>query len=209
MFTVQRFFSKDDKFYDLLEASAEESRHSVQTLNRVLAHPEKIPSLAEFHQSKEAEKHITEQISEALIDTFVAELEREDIEALSEVLYKIPKTVEKFAERFIVSARIVRHINFGAHVALLESATSTVTEMVKQLRKKPTIEFIKGMNSKLQKTEAEADDLIIAVLQDLYSGKHDGTTVLALKDLYELLEKVIDRCRDAGNVVTHIVLKYS
>ena len=209
MFTVQKFFSKDDKFYDLLEASAEESRHSVQALNRVLAHPENIPSLAEFHRSKEAEKHITEQISEALIDTFVAELEREDIETLSEVLYKIPKTVEKFAERFIVSARIVRQVNFNAHVALLETATNTVTEMVKQLRKKPTVEFIKGMNSKLQKTEAEADDLIIAVLQDLYSGKHDGTTVLALKDLYELLEKVVDRCRDAGNVVTHIVLKYS
>ncbi|HKQ37809.1 MAG TPA: DUF47 family protein [Verrucomicrobiae bacterium] len=209
MFTVQKLFSKDAKFYDLLEASAEESRLSVEALNRVLAHPDKIPSLTEFHQAKEAEKHITEEISEALIDTFVAELEREDIEALSEVLYKIPKTVEKFAERFIVSARIVRHVNFNAHVGLLEAATNTVTDMVKQLRKKPTIEFIKGMNANLQKIEAEADGLIITVLQDLYSGKHEGTTVLALKDLYELLEKVIDRCRDAGNVVTQIVLKSS
>jgi len=209
MFTVQKFFSKDDKFYDLLEASAEESGRSVQALTRVLAHPDKIPSLAEFHQSKEADKKITEQISEALIDTFVADLEREDIEALSEVLYKIPKTVEKFAERFIVSSRIVRHVNFNTHVSLLQRATDTITEMVKQLRKKPTVEFIKGLNASLQKTEAEADDLIISVLEDLYSGKHEGTTVLALKDLYELLEKVIDRCRDAGNVVTQIVLKSS
>jgi uncharacterized protein Yka (UPF0111/DUF47 family) len=209
MFSVQKIFSKDNKFYDLLEASAEESRKSVQALNRVLAHPDKVPSLTEFHQSKEADKHITEQISEALIDSFVADLEREDIEALSEVLYKIPKTVEKFAERFIVSARIVQHVNFSTHVALLETATRTVTEMIKQLRKKPTVEFIKGLNATLQKTEAQADELIIAVFQDLYSGKHEGTTVLALKDLYELLEKVVDRCRDAGNVVTHIVLKTS
>jgi uncharacterized protein Yka (UPF0111/DUF47 family) len=28
-----------------------------------------------------------------------------------------------------------------------------------------------------------------------------------LRDLYELLEKVIDRCRDAGNVVLQVVLK--
>src|SRR5688572_3909086 len=140
MFTVQKLFSKDDKFYDLLEASAEESRHSVQALNRVLVNPERVPSLTEFHQSKEADKRITEQISEALIDTFVADLEREDIEALSEVLYKIPKTVEKIAERFIVSAHIAKRVDFKAHVALLETATSTVTEMVKQLRKKPTVE---------------------------------------------------------------------
>jgi uncharacterized protein len=207
MFTVQKLFSKDDKFYDLLEASAEESRNSVQALNRVLANPGKIPSLAEFHESKEADKRIAEQISEALIDTFVAELEREDIEALSEVLYKIPKTVEKFAERFIVSARVARDVNFSAHISLLETATNTVTEMVKQLRKKPSVEFMKAMNTKLQKVESEADDLIIAVLEELYSGKHDATKVLALKDLYELLEKIVDRCRDAGNVVTHIVLK--
>ena len=32
---------------------------------------------------------------------------------------------------------------------------------------------------------------------------------MAMKDLYELLEKVIDRCRDAGIIVTHIVLKNS
>lgn len=209
MFSVQKMFGKDDKFYDLLEASAEESRHSVQALNRVLVNPEKIPSLTEFHQSKEADKRITEQISEALINTFVAELEREDIETLSEVLYKIPKTVEKFAERFIVSARIARHANFSAHVALLEAATNTVTEMVKLLRKKPSAEAMKSMNARLQKTEAAADDLIIHVLEDLYSGKHDATKVMALKDLYELLEKVIDRCRDAGNVVTNIVLKTS
>jgi uncharacterized protein Yka (UPF0111/DUF47 family) len=30
-----------------------------------------------------------------------------------------------------------------------------------------------------------------------------------LKDLYDLLEKVIDRCRDAGNVIAQIVLKNS
>ena len=209
MFSLQKIFGKDDKFFDLLEASAEESRRSVQVLTKLLSNPSKIPSLSEFNHAKEADKRITEQIGEALINSFVAELEREDIEALSAVLYKIPKTVEKFAERFIVSAQMASDVNFSRHVALLEAATNTVTEMVKQLRKRPTVETIKGMNSRLQKVEGEADQLILDVLTELYSGKHDATKVMALKDLYELLEKVIDRCRDAGNVVTNIVLKYA
>jgi hypothetical protein len=33
--------------------------------------------------------------------------------------------------------------------------------------------------------------------------------VVVIKDLYELMEKVIDRCRDAGNVILQIVLKNS
>ena len=67
----------------------------------------------------------------------------------------------------------------------------------------------KEINGRLQQVEAEADSLVLETLRDLYSGKHDATKVLALKDLYELLEKVVDRCRDAGNIVTHIVLKSS
>jgi uncharacterized protein Yka (UPF0111/DUF47 family) len=43
----------------------------------------------------------------------------------------------------------------------------------------------------------------------LFGGKHEPIQVVALKDLYELLEKVIDRCRDSGNVIAHIVLKNS
>jgi uncharacterized protein Yka (UPF0111/DUF47 family) len=30
-----------------------------------------------------------------------------------------------------------------------------------------------------------------------------------MKDLYELLEKIFDRCRDAGNVISHVALKHS
>ncbi|MDB6118432.1 MAG: hypothetical protein JWO08_2213, partial [Verrucomicrobiaceae bacterium] len=35
----------------------------------------------------------------------------------------------------------------------------------------------------------------------------DPIRVIILKDLYELLEKVVDRCRDTGNVISNIILK--
>ena len=79
-----------------------------------------MPSLDEFHQAKEADKRITEQINEALVTTFVSQLEREDIEILSGALYKIPKTVEKIAERFIISSAVIVDVSFSKHIALLE-----------------------------------------------------------------------------------------
>ena len=57
--------------------------------------------------------------------------------------------------------------------------------------------------------EGEADKLIMELLKDLYSGQHDPLRVIMLRDLYDLLEKVVDRCRDAGNVLSQIVLKYT
>jgi uncharacterized protein len=209
MISLQRLMGKDDKFFTLLEASAEEARHSVQALNKVLSNPGKTPSLEEFHAAKEADKKITEQINEALVNISITQLEREDVEVLSAALYKIPKTVEKIAERFIISAAAVKDVNFAQHVALLDAATARVVEVVKLLRHlgRGQLDTAKEINGHLQQIEGEADNIILETLKDLFSGKYDPVKVMALKDLYELLEKVVDRCRDAGNIVTHIVLK--
>lgn len=209
MFSLQKMLSKDDKFFDLLEASAEEARSSVQALTRVLANPQEKAGMTEFHRRKEADKKITEQINEALVTAFVTELDREDIEVLSAVLYKIPKTVEKFVERFGISAGLARDADFSRHIKMLETATDQVVAMVKHIRNGISVEQAKEMNGVLQKVEGDADNLILEILKDLYSGRHEPTKVLAMKDLYELLEKVIDRCRDAGNVVTQISLKHA
>jgi uncharacterized protein Yka (UPF0111/DUF47 family) len=81
--------------------------------------------------------------------------------------------------------------------------------MVKQLRKGMDIRTAREMNAKLQTLEGEADELELQLLRDLYQGNYDPKHIIFLRDLYDLLEKVIDRCRDAGNVVLQTVLKYS
>jgi uncharacterized protein len=209
MFSLQKLLGKDDKFFSLLEASAEEGRASVLALKRILTNPSVTPSLDEFIASRRKEKAIATEISEMLCKTFVTTFEREDIEALSNALYRIPKTIEKFAERFILTAPQLREVDFSKHAGMLEEATETVVAMVKTLHSHKHIEKLAEQNRKLQKIEGEADKLMLELLRELFSGKHDPVKVVILKDLYELLEKVVDRCRDAGNVISHIVLKYS
>jgi uncharacterized protein Yka (UPF0111/DUF47 family) len=92
---------------------------------------------------------------------------------------------------------------------MLDQASGTLFSMVQSLRKKSDLEGVKELNTKLQRIEGDADKLMLEVLRDLYSGSHDPIKAVILKDLYELLEKVFDRCRDAGNVVFHIILKHS
>lgn len=208
MFSLQKLFAKDDKFFELLAASAEESRASVQVLKQVLEKGKTDLSLDDFAASRRKEKQITAQISELLARTTVTVLDREDVEAISSVLYKIPKTVEKFAERYLISAPQLKGVDFTRQVVLLEKATDTVAAMIKELEKSH-FEQVNQHNENLQRAEGEADDLMIQLLKELYSGKYPPLTVTIVKDLYELLEKVVDRCRDVGNVVANVVLKHS
>lgn len=209
MFSLQKLLGKEDKFFTLLEASAQEARTSVQALVKLSKSFDQPVVLDEFIHSRRKDKKITEEISEAVYTTFITALEREDIEDLSNALYKIPKTVEKFGERVLLAPQYVRGIDFSTQISLLERATDMVLEMIKTLRGGMDLEKIKDLNDKLQYLESEADKHMMTLYKELFSGKHESLQVIVLKDLYELLEKVIDRCRDAGNVTAHIVLKSS
>ena len=206
VFSLQRIFGKDEQFLDLLEASAEECRASVQALQHMLRPGGKL-QLDEFAESRRKGKRITNEIAELLTKVSVTGLEREDIEAIANSLYKLPKAAEKFAERYIIFAVRLKGVLWEAHLALMEQATQTVLTMVRELRTKSHLEKIKGQNDTLQKVEGEADELMLASLKDLCSGNPDPIRVIILKDLYELLEEVVDRCRDTGNVISNIILK--
>ena len=209
MFSLQRLLGKEDKFFDLLEASARESKQSVQALSQFLHNPDRTKTLDAFVVSRRNEKRISEEISEALCTTFVTALEREDIEALSVALYKIPKTIEKIGERILVAPQLLEGIDLTRHISMLEKATETVVSMIQELRRGVNIESIKSCNDKLQAIEGEGDKLMLDLLRSLYNGQYQGVKVVYLKDIFEMLEKVFDRCRDAGNVINQIVLKNS
>ncbi|MDB6153768.1 MAG: pit accessory protein [Chthoniobacteraceae bacterium] len=208
MFSLQRFFSKEDQFLDLLEASAQECRSSVESLHKILQ-PEAKLTLEEFAASRRKGKQITNEIAELLCRTAITGLEREDIEALANSLYKIPKTVEKFAERFILFAPRLSDLKWKQHLAILETATGIVLTMVQELRAKSHLEKTKTQNDLLQKAEGEADELMLASFGELCNQTQDPVKIVIVKDLYELLEKAVDRCRDTGNVISNIVLKNS
>jgi uncharacterized protein Yka (UPF0111/DUF47 family) len=202
-------FGNADRFHQLLEDAAVEAHESVRLIIQFLKSPNSAKSLADLALTRRKEKRIAEQISAELVKSFVTGLDREDIEALALALYKIPKTVEKLAERIALGHDQVEGVNFVSQIEIMEEATDVLLAMIKQLRDMKHVEKMRDMNSKLQYLEGEADKLMLGLLKELYSGKYDALRAMIIRDLYELMEKVIDRCRDTGNVVMHIVLKNS
>ena len=205
MFSLQTIFGKGTQFYTLLEQAAAGAHDAAKALCVLVQDKSSEPSLEAFKLARQRERDISEQISAALVTTFVTPLEREDIDALGTVLYKIPKQIERFADRYVLAVDRLRDIDFAPRARMLEQAAAVVHEMVRELRHMK-LEPMKAMYDKLRALENEADRLILELYRDLYSGQYDGMQVLLFKDFFEILEKAIDRCREAGVVVYHIVL---
>lgn len=213
MLSLKKLLGKDDKFFDLLEAGAEEAKTSVSLFTRYLENIASGSALAgtldEFIQSRRKEKRIRHTMVEELSRTFVTPLEREDIEALSWALYRIPKQIEKIVERISIYPGRVPHTAFQRQAELMMQAADAVVFMVKQLRGGTTLEKIREANDRLQFAEGEADKVMLTLLKDLYHGPYDAKELVILQELYEMVEQAVDRCRNAGNIVLQIVLKHS
>jgi uncharacterized protein Yka (UPF0111/DUF47 family) len=211
MISFKKLLGKEEKFYDLLEASAEEARLSTELLAKILKEENSVgaSNIHDIVNTRRKDKRITQKITEELCKTFVTPFEREDIEALSLALYRIPKTVEKLVERLTICPARVPRESMQRQVMLLVQAVESVDFMVKQLRKGVQLDRIQDANNRLQYAEGEADKVMLALVKDLYNGPYEAKEVVILMELYDLVESAVDRARDAGQVVLQIMLKYS
>jgi len=208
MFSLQTIFGQGKQFYGLLNDAAVAAHDSTKALHEMLKVPERTPSLDLFKLARQRERVASDKISQALVDSFITPIEREDIEALGSALYKIPKQVERFADRYALAKHRLEGIDFAPRASMLEQAAGVVVEMVKELPQL-RLEPMKALNDRLRVLEAEADRLILELHRDIYSGRLDAGEMFLLKEFFEILEKAIDRCREAGVVAYQIALKNS
>ena len=208
MFSLQTIFGSGQQFYTLLDEAAQAAHDSAKALHTMMKATDRQPALDAFKLARLRERAASDKIGKALVDSFITPIEREDIEALGSALYKIPKQVEKFADRYSRAIQHLEGIDFAPRAAMLEQAASVVVEMVHEI-KKMNIDRMTSLNEKLRAIENEADRLMLELYRDIYSGRLDHLQMFLLKEFFEILEKAIDRCREAGVVAYQIVLKNS
>ena len=208
MFSLQTIFGSGTQFYALLDDAAAAAYDSAKALHAMMRESDRQPALDAFKLARLRERTAAEKISQALVDSYITPIEREDIEALGSALHKIPKQIEKFADRYALATQHLAHIDFAPRAAMLEQAAGVVVEMVRELRHM-RLEPMSKLNERLRSIEMEADRLILELHREIYSGRMDAADMFLLKEFFEILEKAIDRCREAGVVAYQIVLKNS
>jgi uncharacterized protein Yka (UPF0111/DUF47 family) len=209
MFSLQQIFGNGDRFQELLEAAAQESHETVRLVIELIKTPRNTQNYDDLILARRKEKKIADQISTELVKTFVTGLEREDIEALARGLSRIAKSAEKLAERLVMAGKHLDGVDFSQQAEMMSKATDAVYGLIKQLRDLKDLEKIKTFNDRLQLVELEADKYMNELLREIYGGKYDVLRAMIIRDVNELMEKVVDRCHDTGIVAMQIVLKNS
>ncbi len=205
MNSLQDLLCKKDKTLSLLEESATKARQSVQALTRAGKDPEAVSSAEDVLFLRIAERKISDEIHNELHSTSVAATHSEELEKVSQALYKIPKIAAKFRERFAASPDFVRGVDFGGQLSLVDEASEVVLQMTKLLQQRLDLQEARALYERLQGLEQKGDERMLTLYRDLFNGKYPAEQIIVLKDLYELLEKLIDRTKRAGRLIFVVI----
>lgn len=204
---------RETKFFDYLNQMSDLVVSSSNALNDLVVHIESLSeeeikkrlyAIRDYEQKGDS---IEETIIEELGHTFITPLDREDIHTLAmnmdlalDILKGVSRKIEFYNMRKM-PLNICKFAEIIAGSAKLQSDLVHELHSRKQVRKKVDA---------LHHLEKQADDLFHNCMADLF-GKDDNYQTIEmtkLKELYELLEEVVDSIDFVGKLVRGIKIKH-
>jgi uncharacterized protein len=211
LFKLPSLFPRDDKFNRLLEQLTVQAGAAAQALKKFVDSPEgpeRQRASEEISACKARAKEASASITSELCRSFITPFDREDIQDLANIMYKIPKIIEKVKERIIQHNIAVEH-DFTRQADLILLEAQAAEKMIQALLKNRGDKQVVESAALLDDLENRGDTIRNELFTALFTSKRDAKDIILRRDIYDMLEKVVDRFRDAAGVSLQIVLKHS
>jgi uncharacterized protein len=201
-----RLTPRTTEFYDLFtragENALEAARHAEQ---RFREYPNSSVAQADVKAIETAGDEITRELIHLLNTQYVTPFDREDIYELATALDDVVDDIEEASDLLEL---------YG-----VESATKHAVEQCRILVQAVeqlaiAVQRLKGLRGiqealiELKRLEDEGDRVVHEAVASLFrDDRIDPLIVIRWKDIYEGLERAIDSCETAANVVANIAVK--
>jgi hypothetical protein len=208
-----RLLPKEDKFFNSIRALSVQSQTAASILKDFVESDNDGERQSFGHslaQCKAESKKISEQITKDLSLSFITPFDREDIQDLTSNLYKIPKTIDKIRERMELHGLKSAQGDFSRQLELIVQEASAMQDIIDALTRKGAAKTVVDKVAELHELENRGDELLGEMLVSLFEeDNNDIRNLILRKDIYDMLEKVLDRYRDAAGIALQIVFKHS
>lgn len=207
-----RLLPKDDRFFDLICLMGELANKAVHLIRELIHQSDESKKLEigqEIRVIKSQSKDVSYEITEKLCRALVTPFDHEDIHRLSRGMYKILKICEKTQERILAFHLEPWKQDFDKLTANMVEVSDVVRSVIENLKFIKDSKPIHDKCAVIHNIEAKTDKLLDKLIIDLYKHETDFKSILIRKEMYELMEDIVDRHRNVANVILEIVLKHT
>lgn len=209
MISLQRSLGRPAYFFGLLTDSARLGHQAAEALHRQLSRHGEKPDLTGVAEARRAGKAVINTFREGLVRHFITPMEREDLEAVAQGLYAIPKVVEKCAERHELSWEKLRDIDFTLESRMLVQATEVVVAMTRALGNRARLAEIKALEARLSQMEDDASHIVLDSTRELYRPDQPPLTTIIATEILEILQNGLEHCGTLGGTMARVLMKNS
>ncbi len=203
---------RKDNFYNDISNLSAHAGTCARLLKNYVESPDSAArkkTIQEIMDCRMQSKAIMNGMTDALCRSFITPFDREDIQNFSHNLYRIPKMIEKVTQRMEMHGLSGAKEDFARQVNLIVEESKVMEDIVEDLIHKHNTKKVMDQVTQLHDLEQKGDDVLQELLDSLFTKERDVKDLLLRKDIYDMLEKVIDCYRNAAAVALQIVLKYS
>jgi uncharacterized protein len=201
-----RLMPKEEKFYDLFNRLASHLSEVAQRQQKLF---NDFDNRVEYADQIKQIEHICDEITHDIVKrlnlTFITPIDREDIHALATGLDDVVDSIDYTARR-IVLYRVEQPTDHARKMSdVLVRLAAKLEEAVSALEN--DAERVLQDCVAIHTLENEGDSYHHEAVDKLFAEERDPITIIKLKEIYEKLERTIDKCEDVANVLEAIVLK--
>lgn len=201
---------QEKRFFELFEAIASciiQASEEFAAMLDDLSHAESRAKAIKDIEHKADE--LTHQTIELLHKVFITPIDREDIHNLVSKLDDVVDFIDASSQRIALYG-VTKIPDEGRNLArVCVQSGERVRSAVKGLSNLKQPESILKDCVEINRLENDADQILRIAIAKLFREESDTRTLIKLKEIYELLETVTDRCEDVANIIEGIVLEYA
>ena len=197
---------QDKIFFNLLEEQAELVLETAVLFKEMINEYDSFRvKMKRMHALEHEGDEIVHKIVQKLHRTFITPIDQEDISKLSSLQDDVLDYIDAVANRIFLFKLEEPDDVIKRFADIILQQVKEVSGAMKQIRKIRQEEIQEKFKA-VHRLENEADDLYDSSMVQLFKGK-DPIIILIMKEIYDFLEEITDKCEDVCLAIQDIVIK--
>jgi len=206
------FLPKDKIFFQLFENVSETVFQMGAKLVEVV-HEKDFGKRAILIKEIEDLEHVNDDFTHRIFTelgiNFITPFDREDIHSLATALDDICDYIYGSAKKINFYKVNPDDASFHKMAELILKSCTEVRKAVAELRDMKNLRKITDAMVAINSIENQADDVFDMSIEILFETEPDAKEVIKIREIYQVMEIVTDKCEDAANVIESIIIKYA
>lgn len=209
---IKKFLPKDKVFYSIFEqvgANLQEMGSAFRAAIEETNETKRTQMLRALEDGEHKNDDLTHKIFVELGQNFITPFDREDIHYLATSLDDVADFIYASSKKMVNYKVKTMDTYMRDMVIVIQNAIVALDKALHELRNMKNLRAITEACVLINSLENQADDLLDNAIINLFASNTDAIELVKLKDIYQDMEIITDKCEDAANVIESIIIKYA